>query len=439
MLSIENQQRVPLGTLVSFSVGSLASGVYSTAPGILLLYFMTQTLRLPVALAPFAILIPKIVIIGFDPIVGAWSDRFRSRWGPRRPFILIGGLLSAITFVALFSAPILTTTSATFAVVTLLYLLAAMSYSLFAVPYIALPAEMSTIASERARIIGWRMTFVFAGVLLGATLPPVLLESLGGGPTAYREMALIVAALCLVSTLVPALLLPTTSRGAIAAAPFGATMREVVEDRRFVAAAAFYLVAIIATGVSSSAAPYFTVFALGGRESDVSQLMGTQLVAALLSMTAWSKLVARAGIHKCLALSLAAQLAGSLLLQIGITFGPTTVIVACLIAGLGVGGLQVGAFSLLADVTASHPHPDRGGMLTGLWTAAEKVGLAVGPLVCGWVLAAGGFREGTPRALLEPSALTAAGFAMTIAPAFFLAAGLLILRRQRNHIGCLTT
>ncbi|WP_396275148.1 MFS transporter, partial [Hyphomonas sp.] len=59
------------GRILGYAAGSVGAGVYSTVPGILLLYFMTQVLLLPVALASLAVLLPKLVVIAVDPLIGA--------------------------------------------------------------------------------------------------------------------------------------------------------------------------------------------------------------------------------------------------------------------------------------------------------------------------------------------------------------------------------
>jgi GPH family glycoside/pentoside/hexuronide:cation symporter len=196
--------RVRFPELLGYAVGSLGAGVYSTVPGILLLYYMTQVLALPVALASLAILLPKLVIMVVEPMVGAWSDRVFASSGSRRPFLIAGAVLSAAAFVLLFSTPKLPEPVVTCAVVSGAYLLASLAYSLFAVPYVAMPATMSEGERERAKIMGWRMSFVFAGVLLGAAVPPILVGRFGGGAVGYTRMAMVIAGLSLLCMLISA-------------------------------------------------------------------------------------------------------------------------------------------------------------------------------------------------------------------------------------------
>ena len=82
----------------SYGVGSVGNGIYSTVPGLLLMFYMTNILGVPVVLATIAIFAPKIIDVVTDPIVGSLSDRTRTRWGRRRPYMLVG--ICSLAFVS---------------------------------------------------------------------------------------------------------------------------------------------------------------------------------------------------------------------------------------------------------------------------------------------------------------------------------------------------
>ena len=94
-----------LGATAAYATGSFATGVYSTVPTVLLLYFCTEVLRLPVAWATAIVFIPKIWSIAWDPFVGAWSDRTSTAIGRRRPFLIAGAIGVSSSYVAVFSPP----------------------------------------------------------------------------------------------------------------------------------------------------------------------------------------------------------------------------------------------------------------------------------------------------------------------------------------------
>jgi len=80
------------GTYVGYAAGSVGTGIFTTVPGLLLLTFMIRQLQVPAALAGLVILVPRLWDVVTDPFVGSLSDRTRTRWGPRRPWLLAGAL-----------------------------------------------------------------------------------------------------------------------------------------------------------------------------------------------------------------------------------------------------------------------------------------------------------------------------------------------------------
>src|SRR5690606_17374594 len=95
---------VPRPALLRYALGSAGMGVYVTVPGLLLLYFLTDTLGVTPWLAGLALLLPKAMDIVLHPFVGSLSDRERARRGTRLR-LLAAGCALAPAFVALFAVP----------------------------------------------------------------------------------------------------------------------------------------------------------------------------------------------------------------------------------------------------------------------------------------------------------------------------------------------
>src|SRR5207237_7922730 len=97
----------PLPTRVraGYGLGSVATGTFGTVPGLMLLPFLTDTLGIAAALAGVIVFLPKAWDVVLNPIAGRISDRSTDPRGPRRPFLLRGGLSLAVCFALLFAAP----------------------------------------------------------------------------------------------------------------------------------------------------------------------------------------------------------------------------------------------------------------------------------------------------------------------------------------------
>ena len=110
------------------------------AINLVVLFYFTEYLGIAPGIAGGLIFVSRLWDIGAAVVIGQWSDRTRSRYGRRAPFMFAAGPLAAVAYVALFAAP--TTLDASlvqwWALVALI--LFATGYSLFVVPYLAVPA-----------------------------------------------------------------------------------------------------------------------------------------------------------------------------------------------------------------------------------------------------------------------------------------------------------
>ncbi|MFN5723186.1 MAG: MFS transporter, partial [Betaproteobacteria bacterium] len=78
---------MPRVALLLYALGSIGTGLFSSVTGVLLLFYVTDTLGVPPALAGLALFLPKAWDVLFDPLVGAASDRHTGPRGRRQPFL----------------------------------------------------------------------------------------------------------------------------------------------------------------------------------------------------------------------------------------------------------------------------------------------------------------------------------------------------------------
>src|SRR5690349_17782440 len=82
---------LPRRVRIGYSTGSLVTGAFGTVPGLLLLPYLTDTLGVAAGVAGMLVLLPKAWDVVVNPMAGRLSDRTRTRWGARRPYLLIAG------------------------------------------------------------------------------------------------------------------------------------------------------------------------------------------------------------------------------------------------------------------------------------------------------------------------------------------------------------
>jgi GPH family glycoside/pentoside/hexuronide:cation symporter len=154
----------------AYGAGAMADGIVTAGFGFFLLFYLTAVCGMSGTLAGSAKMIALLVDAVLDPAIGLASDRIRSRWGRRLPF-MVGGLLPfAGAFGLLFSIPASLTGGAQFLYVTLCLIVLRLSLSLFVLPFTAVGAEVTDDYRERASIVSYRLTFSSAGVLCGVVL-----------------------------------------------------------------------------------------------------------------------------------------------------------------------------------------------------------------------------------------------------------------------------
>lgn len=383
-----------LRATAAYAAGSFGTGVFSTVPAILLLYFCTETLHMQAGWAAAVVFVPKVWAVVWDPLVGVWSDRAVTPWGRRRPFLIVGACGVAAAFIAVFSPPDLDDV-ATIAWMGVTYFLLATVYSVFAVPYVAIPSEVSDEAAVRSRFVAWRMLVAMIGVLAGAGLVPHLVEIWGGGRVGYRRMSEVIAAACAIAMLMPVWMLKGRDHSRRpAAGESGAVVSQlgsVLRHRAFLRLCLSYVLQLTAVGIISASAPYLITGPFGRSEGDIGTAMIGMLGTTTLSMPIWAWVGRTLGPVRALIVAVIMFGGGAVMI------GGLAVIraewfasrLAYAFTGLAFAGMQVLPYTLVAHLIHDAAQGGQAGesSFTGVWTAAEKLGLAFGPSLTGIVLA----------------------------------------------------
>jgi glycoside/pentoside/hexuronide:cation symporter, GPH family len=151
---------------IAYSLGSTAEAVAITATSSFLLLFYNQVQGLPAAHVGMALAAGLFVNAIFDPLVGSWSDRTRSRLGRRHPFMYASILPAALCFYAVFNPP-------SFGEMGQLIWLAVMNtlllqaMTLYHTPHLALGGELSNDYLERTSVMGYNTFCLWIGDTLG--------------------------------------------------------------------------------------------------------------------------------------------------------------------------------------------------------------------------------------------------------------------------------
>ena len=154
-----------LSIKLGYGVGQLASGVKNATFSIFLFFYYNQVLGVPGSLAGAASLLALLVDAVTDPMVGQLSDRFKSKWGRRHPFMLIGALPFGIALYFLFAPPAGLDPYGLFGWLLAFAIIVRVLLTFFFVPHLSLGAEIVRDYHERTSLISYRTFFQMGGGL----------------------------------------------------------------------------------------------------------------------------------------------------------------------------------------------------------------------------------------------------------------------------------
>jgi sugar (glycoside-pentoside-hexuronide) transporter len=421
-----------------FGLASTGNGIYTTVPGLLLMFYMTNIIGIDVKYATLAIFVPKIIDVITDPFMGSISDRTRSRWGRRRPYFLVGTVLLGPLFALLFSSPDFGDPMIGFYFVICIFILCTLAYTVFAVPYVAMSAEIPEDYHERTNLNAYRMSFVMIGILVSGALAPTVVEASGGGRDGYRTMAmvlgLIISLTWLSAFFTTAHVKEPDHRHRL---PFLAQLKMVAGNKPFLILMIAYIIQLTGIGCLTAALAYFATYILKGGGATISTIFITSNLTALIAMPVWVQVGRRIG--KLNALYLCSALLATTYFCMAFFDADSSRMlflgVVCL-SGMGSGGQQLFSFSMLGDAIV-HGHEDVNSsgeaMYAGFFTASEKVGMAFGALVAGIILSTMGLLETTQGTTVQSEqALWGIRMAFSIAPACLILLSVAVLFRYRH-------
>ena len=419
-------------------MGSMATGSFATVPGLLLLPYLTDTIGIAAALAGVIVFIPKFWDVILNPIAGRISDRHRSPRGRRRPFLIWSGLALAVFFALLFAGP---TDSKTLgaAWVVIAFIACASAYAFFQVPYVSMPAEMTDNYEERTRLMTWRVSLLAVAILVSGGLSPMIVNAFGGEASVagYRIMGLFVAGLLMVGTLgayfgtAKAPEISTETAGG----SFSEQLRIVAQSRDFRMLLLTFIIQALAISAMLAGVAYVAKDLLNNPGA-ATYLFVAFVGPAIVVTPLWERYARTRSKRVGYFMSSGFLIAGMLLLTI-VYFGPSPfVYVAAAIIGIGYAGTQSFPMAMVPDVAAHDAETsgeNRVGVFTGIWTAGETAGFAMGPGLFALILAFGGYQSTTAAEMVwqNDSALTAMALGFSLIPAVLVIASLFFLSRYR--------
>ena len=182
-----DREKLNFTTKLAYGSGDMGPAMTANILVFFLLYFFTNVAGLPAGLAGSILAIGKIGDAINDPIAGILSDRTRTRWGRRIPWMLFGAIPFGIFFflqwiVPNFSADPNVNKWCLFAYYIAIATLFNLAYTAVNLPYTALTPELTQDYNERTNLNSFRFAFSIGGSILSLILATVIFQAYPGDP-----------------------------------------------------------------------------------------------------------------------------------------------------------------------------------------------------------------------------------------------------------------
>jgi len=413
-----------------FGIGDLGGNLFFTIIGFYLLYFLTDVVHLSAGLAGTVLMIGKIWDAVTDPVTGYLSDRTRSRWGRRRPYMFAGSILSLLGMYLIFTVPRTESQMGLFWVMTILFCFVSLAYTLVNIPYTALLPELTSDFDGRTILTGYRMSFAVVGTFIGAGAVMPLVGLFGGGNTGWSIMGGIMGGIMFASMLITiwAVKEPEHREPPIRRVGFIKTYFEALTMPVFLKAMIPWALFITGTSMVQGALVYYFKYIFN--DEGLFQIALLFLLAfSLLFIPIWVKISKKLGKKGCYNLGMAIMGVSVLLFSLlGEQLGPIFAFVTMALGGIGLSTHYVMPHSILPDVVEYDAHHNGGlrreGVFSSLWTFSSKIGQALALALNGWILSLFNY---DPSVIPEGTTIMGIKLICGPGPVIFYVIGIIIL------------
>ena len=280
-----------------WAAGELGLAGYAAISTVYLLYYATQVLGIPPIWAGVALLVPRIWNIVGDPVVGVISDRTRSRFGRRRPYLVLGAVVWGGAFCLLFSLSGSDSPLMTGLIFSGVFLLNNTGLTIYQVPYTAMVAEMTSDPRERTELVAYKEIAARVGVLGALLLTPRLLASAESPIAGFRTIGAIFGGVIIASGIF-AFFATAKARSTASVAKhlsFTAQFNALRGNRPFVFVTSAFLFVNMGDAVFAGSLVYYVTEVLHWNASAVGALYPVSSVAGIVAAPIWATAANRWG------------------------------------------------------------------------------------------------------------------------------------------------
>lgn len=419
----------------SWGVGSLGTIAYLNLVTALVLVYLTTVLKIPPGIAGTIVSAARIIDAFSDPIMGRITDHARTRWGRRRPFLLIGAFCCGIGLPLVYSQHEFGFSGNPALLAFVVLVIYSLGFTVFNVPYLAMPVEMTRDRLQRLSVMGYRSVFMMLGSVVGSSGGPWLVGKLGRDAEAFQTLGYIGGAFVFVAMMIA--FIGTNSAHAERIdeteprTPFMEQMRAVLDNRPFMAMVGIKVLQFVALSAGGGTTAFFVVMVLK-RELSLMALLAASTIATTVAFIPFFRW---AGRYMTKRTGLAIGIVGEIFAQLTwLMATPEDSNLFFVLRGV-LAGIFSSAILLYGqamwldtiDYDRQRTGKRREGVYTSVYVFIERLGYSLGPLLLGNLLQMMNFDSKLPLEQQPPSAGLAVMLSLVAIPSIAYGLGLVFL------------
>lgn len=450
--SAAETERIPVGEKISYAVGDLASNLVYVAVGTYLTFFYTDIAGIPAKIVGTIFLVSRIFDGFYDLIVGVLMERFHSRFGKARPWILYLAIPYGVSAALLFTAPHFGPTGKIIYALVTYILTTVIIFTAINVPYGSLNALMTRNQNERGLLNTFRMIAAYIGAIIVASVTLPLVNAMGGGARAWTMTFAIYGAISIALFLTTFKFCKervtieneehakeiaakndqqtaeetTAPKESAGTKNLGRSIINLLHNKYWLILLLFGVV-LYTTYNLMSVYPYYAKYILGN-ENFSSTMFTVRNFIELGGVFLAIPLIKKIGKRNICLLGCFSLIIGQLIIAIN-HMSYVFVMIGLGFAGIGVGAMFGVIFAMIAD-TIEYEEWRSGTRSEGIVyagaTFGQKIGGALGGAAVGWFLGFGGYIDGGNASAQPASALAQINFVFIWLP-LILAIPMIIL------------
>jgi GPH family glycoside/pentoside/hexuronide:cation symporter len=334
-------------TRILYSLTSLGVATPVEAISGIIAFYIVDVKHLPVSWYSIFWFFFTLYNASNNPLLGYMSDRTRSRWGRRIPYLLFGGLPYAVAFALIFTAPFDGRNDPVGLLVYFGIMIVIWEglYTAVATGYYGLLPEMFDNYRERTDVAAKMNIFQTIALVLGAALPPVLSQLLG-----WSGMAAVLAGVSVVAIYIgyPALFerkdLQTDT-----SFPFLTALKYTFMNRSYLTATGAQTMRFFATGTLQAGMMFYMKYSLKVDPGMATTVFAIAFLVAMFSLYPWRNWVAnKLDSRRTLMIANAVMIVG--IVPLGFSPSLPFTLATAVVVGIGLGGLVLIGDVIITDV-----------------------------------------------------------------------------------------